>query len=317
MRRIDYPKRDTSEFEDLKKAYKEIYSIPELDQMQSDWDDWKTRNHVTTIPETAEDLLLADVDILADVYERFSSLPIRRKMPGPNGHDERSTELKELDKIFNYTRHYDDRIAEFFCDHADELHINSCHYCELAYVNTYRVSTGRAYKYYRHFDVDHFLPKAECPIIGLSLFNFVPSCQVCNSRIKLGETVGTDKREWIQFSPANETYAFDKNVAIRLRMHNGPDTSFKKKGNYYIYFRCKNGFSTEVEFFHLEERYEFHKMEAMRLKKLKAEYPQSAIRKIAGMLQKNESEVKEDIFHKKYLKDNHRCFAKLTEDMLK
>ena len=276
MRRIDYPKRGTKGFDDLKDAYKKIYSATDLTWMQTNWVDWKTRNHVITIPETVETLLLADVDALADIYERFAALPIRRKMPGANGRDVRSTELKELDAIFKYTQHYDDRIAKFFCEHAEELHISSCHYCELAYVNTYRVITGGAAMYYQHFDVDHFL-----------------------------------------FSPANEAYNFDKDVTVRLRMHRGPDTSFKKKGEYYVYFRCKNGFRTEVNFFHLEERYEFHKKEAMRLKRLKAQYPRSARSKIAGLLGKTEVEVREDLFHKKYLKENHRCFAKMTEDMLK
>lgn len=317
MRRIDYPKRGTKGFDDLKDAYKKIYSATDLTWMQTNWVDWKTRNHVITIPETVETLLLADVDALADIYERFAALPIRRKMPGANGRDVRSTELKELDAIFKYTQHYDDRIAKFFCEHAEELHISSCHYCELAYVNTYRVITGGAAMYYQHFDVDHFLPKTKCPIIGLSLFNFVPSCQICNSRIKSSRTIGTKKSEWIQFSPANEAYNFDKDVTVRLRMHRGPDTSFKKKGEYYVYFRCKNGFRTEVNFFHLEERYEFHKKEAMRLKRLKAQYPRSARNKIAGLLGKTEVEVREDLFHKKYLKENHRCFAKMTEDMLK
>lgn len=122
--------------------------------------------------------------------------------------------------------------------------------------------------------------------------------------------------EWIQFSPVGENYGFEDNVKIRLRMHRGPDTTFKKKGEYYIYFRCKNGFRKEVDFFHLEERYEFHKMEAMRLKQLKAQYSMSARRKIARLLGKTEAEVKEDLFHKKNLKDNHRCFSKLTADML-
>ena len=197
------------------------------------------------------------------------------------------------------------------------MNISSCHYCELAYINTYSYLKGRKITVHQHFDVDHFLPKTHCPIIGLSLFNFVPSCQVCNSRIKSSRTVGKTKSEWIQFSPVNANYDFDKYVTVRLRMHKGPDTSFRKKGEYYIYFRCKNGFKTEVDFFHLEERYEFHKMEAMRLKRLKAQYPLSARRKIAGMLGKTEAEVREDLFHKKYLKDYHRCFAKLTEDMLK
>ncbi len=317
MRRVDYPKRGTKEFDDLKDAYKNIYTVAELNQMQTDWDDWKVRNGVTSIPETVETLMLADVNILADVYERFGALPIRWKMPGPRGKDVRSTELKELDNIFKYTQHYDDRIAKFFCENADKLHISSCHYCELAYVNSYIVQKGSAMLSYQHFDVDHFLPKTKCPIIGLSLFNFVPSCQICNSRIKSSRTIGVTKSDWIQFNPVNENYSFDTDVTIRLRMHRGPDTSFRKKGEYYIYFRCKHGSRTEVDFFHLEERYEFHKMEAMRLKRLKAQYPQSAKKKIAGMLGKTEAEVREDLFHKKYLKDNHRCFAKLTEDMLK
>ncbi len=317
MRRVEYPKRGTPEFDDIKTAYKQIYTTTELSRMQTEWDDWKRRNGVTTIPETVETLMLADVDVLADVYERFSALAIRRKMPGNNGRSVRSTEMNELDAIFKYTRHYDAKIARFFCDNAEELHISSCHYCELAYVNVYRVVTGSTATSYQHFDVDHYLPKTKCPIIGLSLFNFIPSCQVCNSRIKSSRTVGTMMGEWIQFSPVGENYGFEDNVKIRLRMHRGPDTTFKKKGEYYIYFRCKNGFRKEVDFFHLEERYEFHKMEAMRLKQLKAQYPMSARRKIARLLGKTEAEVREDLFHMKYLKDNHRCFSKLTADMLR
>lgn len=129
--------------------------------------------------------------------------------------------MNELDAIFEYTRHYDAKIARFFCDNAEELHISSCHYCELAYVNVYRVVTGSTATSYQHFDVDHYLPKTKCPIIGLSLFNFIPSCQVCNSRIKSSRTVGTMMGEWIQFSPVGENYGFEDNVKIRLRMHRG------------------------------------------------------------------------------------------------
>ena len=317
MRKVDYPKRGTPKFDAIKTAYKQIYTTVELNRMQTEWANWKTRYGVTTIPETVEALMLADVDLLADVFERFSALPIPRTMAGPNGRSERSTAMTDLDAIFKYTQHYDTRIAKFFCEHAEELHISSCHYCELAYVNVYRVITGGKAASYQHFDVDHYLPKTKCPIIGLSLFNFIPSCQVCNSRIKSSRTVGTMMGEWIQFSPVGENYGFEDNVKIRLRMHRGPDTTFKKKGEYYIYFRCKNGFRKEVDFFHLEERYEFHKMEAMRLKQLKAQYPMSARRKIARLLGKTEAEVRENLFHKKYLKDNHRCFSKLTADMLR
>ena len=317
MKKIKYPIRGSQEFDNLKNDYKSIYSVDELMTMQTNWDDWKTRHHVTTIPENVEELMSADVVALADVYERFVALPIPAKVMGANGRMVRSQDYKELDNIFKYTRGYDDRIAKFFNDKADKLGICSCYYCELAYVNTYQVIVGNTAVKHQHFDVDHYLPKTKCPIIGLSLFNFVPSCQVCNSRIKSSRLIGNTRIEWVKYSPVSDTYGFENNVKIRLRMHRGPDTQFRKKGEYYVYFRCKNGFRKSVDFFHLEERYEFHTMEAMRLKKLKTQYPQSARRKIARLLGVSETKVREDLFHEHYLKDNGRCFAKLTRDMLR
>lgn len=317
MKRIKYPRRTSSELTVLKNSYKSIYSNAEIVAMQTAWDNWKIRNHVTTIPETIEQLLCSDINSLVDIFERFITLPIPSKIVGPDGKNVRSVEYKELDKIFNYQNKYASRIAKFFCEHSNDFGLCSCHYCELAYVNTYIRMNGKTAKIHQHFDVDHYLPKNLCPITGLSLFNFVPSCQVCNSRIKLSKLLGTTKTEWIKFSPISETYSFNNNVKIQLRMHKGPNTSFRKKGEYYIHFRCKNGFRTFVDFFHLEERYEFHKLEAIRIKQLKAKYPRSARKKIAYLLGCSEAKVKEDLFHEQYLNDNNRCFAKLTSDMLK
>lgn len=52
----------------------------------------------------------------------------------------------------------------------------------MAYINVY-TETGKGVAK-RQFDIDHFLPKGKCPPVALSLFNFVPSCPVCNERIK-------------------------------------------------------------------------------------------------------------------------------------
>lgn len=317
MKQIKYPPRGSAEFKQIISDYKGLFTA-NLSKMEAEWITWKNNNHVTTINETVEDLLVADTDAIADVYDRFKGLPISSTQPCSKGSGkvERSDEYKELDKIFNYANKYDDVIANFFESRADELHISTCHYCELAYINTYVISRfGGVRK--RQFDVDHFLPKKECPIIGLSLFNFVPSCQVCNSRIKSSKILGDNMGERIAFNPASDQYQFDKNVKIRLRMWRRPSTAFRNKSQYYIYFRCKNGYDKPVDFFHLQDRYEFHKKEAMRLLKLKADYPPSTIQRIANLLGKSASEVREDIFHKKYLTNNDRCFAKLTRDILK
>ena len=322
MKKIDYPLKDSAEYVKLTKDYMSLFAA-NLANMESRWSQWKADNHVATIPESVADLLVAEVDKVADVYDRFIALGIPSKQPSAKDPSKmvRSDEFKDLDKIFAYSSNYDSIIADFFMEHAAEFHITTCHYCEMAYINTYvlpiRHGASATSSYRRQFDVDHFLPKTTCPIIGLSLFNFVPSCQVCNSRIKLANVLGDNKAERIAFNPANESYELDKYVTIRLRMWRKPSTTFRNHGDYYIYFRCKNGYRKAIDFFHLEERYEFHKSEAMRLKLLKAKYPESTIRKISALLGKPVSEIREDLFHKKFLEKHDRCFAKLTRDILK
>ncbi len=314
MKKIKYPDKGTVDYKKLIDDYSALFSA-DLSGMEVDWLSWKKAQVVELqFPETVKDLLVADTAKIADVYVRFTALGIPAKDTA--NPDKRNPVLKTLDGIFHYTRKYDSKIAAFFEDRASALGITSCHYCDLSYINVYTLKSSGANQTRRHFDLDHFLPKSECPIIALSLFNFVPSCQVCNSRIKLANTIGSNKRQHDKFNPASDKYDFDKNVKIRLRM-NTPSASFSNPNDYYIHYSCNGGYGKVVDFFHLEERYEFHKVEAIRLKRLKSRYPKSAIRKIANLLGKSEYEVYEDLFHKKYLADNGRCFEKLTRDMLR
>lgn len=314
MKKIKYPDKGSSDYQKLVDDYSALFSA-DLSDMEDDWLDWKKAQGVELqFPETVADLLVADATKIADVYVRFTALRIPAKDPA--NPDKRNPDLKALEDIFHYTRKYDSKIAAFFEGRAGALGITSCHYCDLSYINAYTLKSSGANQTRRHFDLDHFLPKSECPIIALSLFNFVPSCQVCNSRIKLANTIGSNKRQHDKFNPASVKYDFDKNVKIRLRM-NTPSVSFSNPNDYYIHFSSHSGYDKVVDFFHLEERYEFHKVEAIRLKRLKSRYPKSAIQKIAKLLHKSEYEVCEDLFHNKYLADNGRCFEKLTRDMLR
>ena len=305
MKRIEYPERGSNEFKKLIAEYKAIFAA-DLPILEQRWLQWKQQNaHVVALfPQTVEELLIADVGVLAGVYACFESLGFPLRL----GHH-RNPVLLTLDGIFDYTNKYSDAIADFFIDHAEQLHISSCYYCETAYINAYQARK-------RQFDVDHFLPKEKCPILSLSLFNFVPSCQVCNSRIKLAKVIGDNIVDYEKFNPAGKDYAFDKKVKIRLRMKPGFKHNLNNPKAYYIYFCCKGDYWKVVNYFHLEERYEFHKLEALRIKRLKAQYPPSARRKIAKLLGFSETKVYEDLFHEHFLQNNNRCFAKLTSDML-
>ena len=321
MKSMYYSNLSPAELIKLKDDYKEIFAryLPDttdkvgnvVRQMESQWADWKSKHDPKhTIPETAEQLLTMDYRRLVDVYVRFQGLHIDLTEPGKK---ERNHILKELDKIFQYTDRFDSKIADFFVSKSALLKIHTCHYCEMAYINVYGYLDKKSHlQRRRQFDLDHYLPKDLCPCLALSLFNFVPSCQVCNSRIK-GDRLPTDvPAELAVLSPTSDNNDFSHNIAIRLRTR--PSVR-KSSFGHYIYFRTNPPYEKHVRFFHLEERYEFHKAEAMRLRKLKARYPDSNIKKIASLLHRRETTVKEDIFQLKYLQREGRCFQKLTDDI--
>lgn len=316
MKRINYDllnkTNDKKNFED---GYKAIFN-KELSAKESEWTAWKNTNDPNgMLKESVEELLTADFHQLVGVYKRFIALNVKDTKKDKNGKNVKSDQYVELEKIFNYTSGYDAKIAEFFIKWAEKLEIRSCYYCEMSYVNTYTIldNTGTTVVKKRLFDLDHFLPKGKCPCVGLSLYNFVPSCQVCNSRIKLDYMPNVDYNDYELISPTSANAEFDKNITVRLRL--SPTGKYLLAGR-YIYLKAQSPYRQYVDFFHLNERYSFHKPEAERIKKLKDRYPQSKIRKIANLLGLREKEVEEDIFNLQYLKEKGRCFEKFTRDLL-
>lgn len=89
-----------------------------------------------------------------------------------------SNELSELEKIFKY-----DKMETVRHEVMVAYNIKVCPYCQRNYITSYidgdREKTTA--------DLDHFFPKSIYPYLALSLYNFVPSCQICNSRMKLAK----------------------------------------------------------------------------------------------------------------------------------
>ena len=75
-------------------------------------------------------------------------------------------------------------------------------------------------------------------------------------------------------------------------------------------------YENEIELFKLNERYDFHKCEALRLLDLKQDYPDSHIKMIAGLLDREEEYIQESIFGEHFVDDNRRVFAKLRRDLI-
>lgn len=181
-----------------------------------------------------------------------------------------------------------------------------------------------------HFDLDHLLPKSKCPIIGLSLFNFVPSCQVCNEKLKKDKELGQTKDEWLKISPTWCDSKMADSVVIHLIPESTCSTFFELKENYnkyYIDFNTDNDkiYERFLRTFRLRDRYNYHKEFALRILELKERYTNEKCKEISNILTKgipeneknkySKEQIEEDIFQELYGKD--RCFSKLRSDILK
>lgn len=222
-----------------------------------------------------------------------------------------------------------------YSDHTIEEIYNKCYGMDIGSVvnvfdscrhfknMTSKKSETLKHMLHNHFDLDHFLPKSVCPLIGLSFYNFVPSCSVCNEKLKGADRIGgIDRQKLMQLSPTSEQYLFDQEITIKidydstvrtLRMQEHPDDfrlEFTPKGNVY---------QEIVTEFRLDERYNYHKQIALKLHDLYQDFAPGHICQLANMFLgvKSEKEIECQIFRGEYTEDNARCFDKLRRDIKK
>ena len=130
-------------------------------------------------------------------------------------------------------------------DYGDKLQkenkIFLCPYCQRNYVNVIQDN---------HFqvkaDLDHFYPKAKYPFLASTLDNLVPTCQVCNSKLK----------KEIDFYTIQHLHPLKKSENIFKKLR------FLYLGNKNIYIKGKAILSTReqqyIETFRIEEIYNTH-----------------------------------------------------------
>ena len=236
----------------------------------------------------------------------------------------------DIDTFKRYIRKSDDNP---YCNAIIKDIYNLCHGADITTV----VGKFDNYRYFKnmdpkksecvkerlrnHFDLDHFLPQSICPLVALSFYNFVPSCSVCNEKLKGADMIGeTDKSKLLVLSPTSDIYNFDKDIKIgivynagvsTLRMQEHPDDfrlEFTPKGSEY---------QTIVNEFRLDERYNYHKQIALKQYDLYQDFSPGHISQLEKLFggAKKRNEIENQIFRGEYTEDNARCFDKLKRDI--
>lgn len=153
----------------------------------------------------------------------------------------------------------------------NDIGIRTCPYCNRNYTTRYGINGSKSTA-----DLDHFYQKEQYPLFALSLFNFIPSCPVCNSRMKNTHSAADT------LYPYEE--GFDDDVHFDLK-YIGKDKTGEsilhlwqafhnmEYGDYEIDFAVNNKVGSEKkkrienskELFHLKEVYEDHKQDALEI----------------------------------------------------
>lgn len=131
-----------------------------------------------------------------------------------------------------------------------KLGIEVCPYCNRNFISKY----ARDGKLKTTADLDHFYPKTLFRLFSLSLWNFVPSCQICNSRFKSAKRIKIKNPFWekINYEELKFTYKLNENSST--------DLFFKKSSNFDIILQCNNDeYQNNLELFELEKLYNSHK----------------------------------------------------------
>jgi len=135
-----------------------------------------------------------------------------------------------------------------------ELNIKVCPYCNRNYITSYtddKIKTTA--------DADHYYPKSLYPILQMNLYNMIPSCNVCNSKMKLDK----DKRHLYPFIDSSECLKFSTKMDTIEELYN-----FTKEDIEITVFahseqeRAVNS----INIFKLNKVYDIHKDDVFELK---------------------------------------------------
>jgi len=191
-----------------------------------------------------------------------------------------------------------------------ELDIHTCYFCNIEFINKFKSSADKKFK--NGFTLDHYIDKGAYPYLALSLYNLIPSCYTCNSKVK-----GIKKINNI--SPSSSKFDFDTKVRFKTFMQN-KNLQIDEERDFALLL--KEDFSTDyqeyIQGFMLDGRYEYHKYKVIEMINKRKEYPDSRIAELAHLTQKTREEVKQDLFGEYLFADedlHKRPLSKLIKDI--
>ena len=257
---------------------------------------------------TLEELLCSDFQKLVEIKEDLGT---------------KYKDSKALKQLFNYDKQksktyhpiaskLQPKIANFM---EENLDIHTCYFCNIDFINAFK-STTKGSK--NGFTLDHFINKAKYPFLALSLYNLIPSCYICNSKLKRSETLWDINGDIEKVSPSSNKFKFDEKVKFKSFLSgNVLNINSKKDFDIFLKEEGSNDYDKYIDILRLDERYAYHKRHVLEMIKKREIYPDSRIEELAQLTKQTTEKVKQDLFGTSLYDDDlsTRSLSKFTKDI--
>lgn len=251
----------------------------------------------------------------SSINEFFSYLKIKRKRTINRSLQEQAIYIKYNDaysvvkSLFDYEAFSKKSNNDYSAyDLSQKLDVPTCPYCNRMYTKT----VVKPSKITRPA-FDHWYSKSSFPLLALSFYNLIPSCNVCNSSVK-----GSDLFDLkTHFHPYSKSDKPEQQINFKFSYYH----------QFYSTFRFKivnnNDFSkNSTEAFKLKEIYETHEDEIKDLRRLRDVYSDKYLEILKKNILKGTSTSDEEIYrlafgtHIDETKFDRRPLSKMKKDIL-
>lgn len=247
---------------------------------------------------------------LVDFSEYFENKRKKNRTVAQQNHvDKYKTIFNLIEEIFDYEAFSKKSNTHYSAyDLSQKLDIPTCPYCNRMYTKTVIKPSKITRPAF-----DHWYSKSNYPLLALSFYNLIPSCNVCNSSVK-----GADLFDLkTHFHPYSKSDNPEQQINFKFSYYH----------KFYSTFRFKiinnNDFSkNSTEAFKLKEIYETHEDEIVDLRRLRDVYSEKYLEMLKKNILKGTSTSDEEIYrlafgtHIDETKFDRRPLSKMKKDIL-
>ncbi len=214
-----------------------------------------------------------------------------------------------LKKVFSYSNFNRNKKEYNLHELSENVAIKYCPYCNRQSTINVRANSIKP-------DFDHYFPQNKYPLLGLSFYNLIPSCTICNSRMKIGQVFRLKK--FIHPYIDNSLNSFRFTYKYDLNSTNGLLVKIRKPNAIPIPKKVTNTLTK----FKILEIYNAHTDEVLDLIKIKQLYSDRYLKILASKTYKELHVSHEELYRLAfgvyYNEDDFskRPFSKLKKDIL-